>query len=168
MARFRREDAIFQALTRSCALLVLLLLGAVIASLVIGAWPALGTFGFGFLTNQHWNPVTENFGGLAPIYGTLITSLIALLIAVPIGLGIAIFLTETCPPSLRRPIGIAIELLAGIPSIIYGLWGLFVPQVGDMMRVTLDEPAVFFKVTQRAYDFTTSPITVTLVLGAPD
>ena len=83
-------------------------------------------FGFGFLTTESWNPVTEKFGALAPIYGTIITSFIAMLIAVPFGLMIAMFLTELCPLLLRRPIGIAIELLAGIPSIIYGIWGLFV------------------------------------------
>jgi phosphate transport system permease protein len=88
--------------------------------------PALRTFGFDFVTTQSWNPVTEKFGALAPIYGTLITSLIAMVIAVPFGLLIAMFLTELCPMWLRRPIGIAIELLAGIPSIIYGIWGLFV------------------------------------------
>jgi len=93
---------------------------------VLGSLPALRQFGFGFLTSERWNPVTENFGALAPIYGTLVTSAIAMLIAVPIGLLIAMFLTELCPQWLRRPIGIAIELLAGIPSIIYGIWGLFV------------------------------------------
>ena len=91
-----------------------------------GAWPALQKFGFGFITTETWNPVTETFGGIAPIYGTIVTSIIAMVIAVPIGLMIALFLTELCPPSLRRPIGITIELLAGIPSIIYGIWGLFV------------------------------------------
>src|SRR5205823_12233206 len=101
-------------------------LGGVIVSLFIGAWPALAQFGFGFLISQRWNPVTENFGALAPIYGPIVTSLIAMLIAVPVGLMIAVFLTELCPMWLRRPIGIAIELLAGIPSIIYGIWGLFV------------------------------------------
>jgi len=84
------------------------------------------TFGFGFVTNEVWNPVTEKFGALAPIYGTLVTSLIAMLIGVPVSFGIAIFLTELCPPVLKRPLGIAIELLAGIPSIIYGIWGFFV------------------------------------------
>jgi len=95
-------------------------------ALVAGALPALTTFGPGFLASQRWNPVTEQFGALAPIYGTLVTSLIAMAIAVPVGLLIAMFLTELCPLWLRRPIGIAIELLAGIPSIIYGIWGLFV------------------------------------------
>jgi phosphate transport system permease protein len=126
LRRLRLNDAAFAGLTRSAALFVLLLLGAVFVSLVIGALPALREFGLGFLTSQSWNPVTEKFGALAPIYGTIITSLIAMLIAVPVGMGIAIFLTETCPPMLRRPIGVAIELLAGIPSIIYGIWGLFV------------------------------------------
>ena len=92
----------------------------------IGSLPALSTFGFGFLVTERWNPVTEKFGALAPIYGTIVTSFIAMLIAVPVGLMIAMFLTELCPQWLRRPIGIAIELLAGIPSIIYGIWGLFV------------------------------------------
>ena len=105
---------------------VLGLLAAIGVSLIIGAWPAMRMFGFGFLTSQSWNPVTEKFGGLAPIYGTVLTSLIAMLYAVPIGIGIAVFLTESCPLRLRRPIGTAVELLAGIPSIIFGIWGLFV------------------------------------------
>jgi phosphate transport system permease protein len=105
---------------------VLAILGGVILSLIIGAVPAFRAFGFSFLTEQRWNPVTEQFGILAPIYGTVVTSFIAMFIAVPIGLMIAMFLTELCPMWLRRPIGISIELLAGIPSIIYGIWGLFV------------------------------------------
>jgi phosphate transport system permease protein len=92
----------------------------------LGIIPALRTFGVSFLYQEVWNPVTEQFGAIAPIYGTIVTSLIAMLIAVPVGLFIALFLTELCPMWLRRPIGIAIELLAGIPSIIYGIWGLFV------------------------------------------
>jgi phosphate transport system permease protein len=124
--RLRIGDIVFHHITRSAALLVLVVLGGVIASLFLGALPALQEFGFGFLTAQSWNPVTEKFGALAPIYGTVLTSLIAMLIAVPFGLMIAMFLTELCPMWLRRPIGIAIELLAGIPSIIYGIWGLFV------------------------------------------
>jgi phosphate transport system permease protein len=105
---------------------VLIILGGIIVSLVHGSWPALRTFGVGFLFEESWNPVTEKFGAIAPIYGTIVTSIIAMLIAVPVGLFIALFLTELCPMWLRRPIGIAIELLAGIPSIIYGIWGLFV------------------------------------------
>jgi phosphate transport system permease protein len=124
--KLRLGDVVFHAVTRGAALVVLLLLGGVMVALLLGALPALRTFGFDFVTTQSWNPVTEKFGALAPIYGTLITSLIAMVIAVPFGLLIAMFLTELCPMWLRRPIGIAIELLAGIPSIIYGIWGLFV------------------------------------------
>jgi len=126
LRRLRLTDAVFHGLTRGAAFTVLALLSGVIIALVIGAAPALGTFGFSFFTSESWNPVTEKFGALAPIYGTLVTSFIAMLIAVPVGLMVAFFLTELCPMALRRPIGIAIELLAGIPSIIYGIWGLFV------------------------------------------
>ena len=124
--RLRLGDIAFRHLTRAAALVVLFLLGGVIISLIIGASPALRAFGFNFLVSERWNPVTETFGAIAPIYGTLVTSFIAMLVAVPVGLLIAMFLTELCPLWLRRPIGIAIELLAGIPSIIYGIWGLFV------------------------------------------
>jgi phosphate transport system permease protein len=124
--RLRLGDAVFRNLTRAAALGVLLLLSGVIISLIDGSIPAFRAFGLGFLVNQRWNPVTEIFGALPAIYGTLITSFIAMLIAVPVGLMIAFFLTELCPQWLRRPIGIAVELLAGIPSIIYGIWGLFV------------------------------------------
>jgi phosphate transport system permease protein len=123
---FKLRDNVFHLLTLTAAWTVLILLGGVIASLVVGSLPAIRAFGLNFLSTEAWNPVTENFGALAPIYGTIVTSLIAMAIAVPIGLGIAIFLTELCPYALRRPFGIAIELLAGIPSIIYGIWGLFV------------------------------------------
>lgn len=124
--RLRLGDNLFRLLTRAAAIGVLVLLGGVMISLVIGSWPAFSQFGLDFLTSERWNPVTENFGAAAPIYGTLITSIIAMVLAVPFGLLIAMFLTELCPKWLRRPIGIAIELLAGIPSIIYGIWGLFV------------------------------------------
>jgi phosphate transport system permease protein len=126
LSRLRVSDRAFFHITRGAAYFVLILLGGIIVSLVIGAAPALSKFGFGFLVSERWNPVTENFGALAPIYGTVVTSLIAMLIAVPLGLLITLFLTEICPTWLRRPISIAIELLAGIPSIIYGIWGLFV------------------------------------------
>ena len=108
------------------ALLVLLIFAGVITSLVVGSVPAFKAFGFGFITDQSWRPTKDHFGALASIYGTLVTSIIAMVIAVPVGIGVAIFLTDLCPRMLRRPIGIAIELLAGIPSIIYGIWGLFV------------------------------------------
>jgi phosphate transport system permease protein len=124
--RLRIGDIIFRAVTRAAAIGVLVILGGVIISLIDGSLPAFRAFGLNFLVEERWNPVTERFGALAPIYGTLVTSFIAMLIAVPVGLLIAVFLTELCPMWLRRPIGIAIELLAGIPSIIYGIWGLFV------------------------------------------
>jgi phosphate transport system permease protein len=124
--RFAFTDMAFRTATRLSAILVLVLLGGVAISLITGSWEALSKFGFSFLTTESWNPVTENFGALAPIYGTIVTSAVAIIIAVPIGIGIAVFLTELCPRPLRRPIGIAVELLAGIPSIIYGIWGLFV------------------------------------------
>ena len=126
LAGFKLRDTTFHLLTLAAAWAVLILLGGVIASLVLGSMPAFKAFGLNFLTTEAWNPVTEKFGAMAPVYGTIVTSLIAMAIAVPSALGIAIFLTELCPFVLRRPIGIAIELLAGIPSIIFGIWGLFV------------------------------------------
>ena len=126
LRRLQLGDAIYRHLTRTAAITVLVILGGIIISLVDGSWLALRTFGLNFLAVDTWNPVTEKFGAIAPIYGTLVTSFIAMLIAVPVGLFIALFLTELCPMWLRRPIGIAIELLAGIPSIIFGIWGLFV------------------------------------------
>lgn len=125
LASLRRTDLFFRYLTQSSAYFVLVLLTAIFASLVAGGYLAFETFGLNFLTTEVWNPVTEQFGALAPIYGTVVTSAIAMLVAVPISIGIAVFLTELCPKPLRRPIGIAIELLAGVPSIIYGIWGLF-------------------------------------------
>jgi phosphate transport system permease protein len=126
LRRFRIGDSTFRIMTQCSAIAVLVLLAGVILSLVIGSLPAWKAFGFGFFTSESWNPVTEKFGAAPAIYGTLLTSFLALLIGVPVSLGIAIFLTEICPERLRRPIGIAVELLAGIPSIIYGIWGLFV------------------------------------------
>ena len=126
LQRLRLRDTGFRYLTRAAALAVLVILSGIIVSLIHGSWPALRTFGVSFLYREVWNPVTDQFGAIAPIYGTIVTSFIAMLIAVPVGLFIALFLTELCPMWLRRPIGIAIELLAGIPSIIYGIWGLFV------------------------------------------
>jgi phosphate transport system permease protein len=120
------QDLVFRAVTRFFAFLVLAILVGIIVSLVIGSLPAIRQFGFGFLVDSEWNPVTEKFGALVPIIGTLVTSLIALLIGVPVSFGIALFLTELSPPWLKRPLGTAIELLAAIPSIIYGMWGLFV------------------------------------------
>jgi len=119
-------DPAFQATATFFAVLVLVILGGVIISLVHGALPAMAHFGWSFLATDSWNPVTEKFGALAAIYGTVVTSLIAMLIGIPLALGVAIFITELCPVWLKRPLGIMIELLAAIPSIIYGIWGLFV------------------------------------------
>ena len=126
LKRFGRSDARFRLMTLSSALLVVAIFAGIMVSLISGSWLALHTFGWSFLTNSVWNPVTEKFGAFAAIYGTVISSALAMLIAVPLGIGIAIFLTELCPRALKRPVGIAIELLAGVPSIIYGIWGLFV------------------------------------------
>ena len=151
------QDTLFRGTTKFFALAVLALLGAILVSLAIGAWPATKTFGFGFLFDQSWNPVKERFGGAPAIYGTLITSLIAILIGVPLALGVAIFLTELCPPVLRRPIGTLIELLAAIPSIIYGIWGLFV--LAPFLQLTVQP---FLKVV-----FGDIPIIGILFGGAP-
>ena len=126
LRRFRRGDIAFKSLTLISAITVLVLLAGVMLALLHGSLPAWRAFGLGFLTSESWNPVTEKFGALPAIYGTLVTSIIAMLIGVPVSLGIAFFLTEICPERLRRTVSIAIELLAGIPSIIYGIWGLFV------------------------------------------
>ena len=157
LAKLRVNDAIFFQLTRGSAVIVLVVLGGIIVSLVMGAALALGTFGLNFLITERWNPVTEVFGAAAPIYGTLVTSFIAMLIAVPVGLLIALFLTELCPMWLRRPIGIAIELLAGIPSIIYGIWGLFV--FAPFLQRTL-QPALIDS-------FAGIPVFSTLFAGPP-
>lgn len=126
MRRQNWLDIAFRNITRLSAFAVLMLLAAIIGSLVIGSLPAIQSFGIHFFASTQWDPVTEEFGALVPILGTLATSVIALAIAIPVSFGIAIFLTELSPRWMRRPLGIAIELLAGIPSIIYGMWGLFV------------------------------------------
>ena len=119
-------DWFFHNLTRFFAVFTLLTLLGIILSLVVRAWPSLATFGVPFIWSSDWNPPMDKFGALIPIYGTLVTSLIALVIAVPVSFGIALFLTELSPRWLRRPLGTAIELLAAIPSIVYGMWGLLV------------------------------------------
>jgi phosphate transport system permease protein len=126
LRRHHRLDQLFRFATRGFAFLVLALLAGTLISLVLGSVPSIKAFGFGFLASADWNPVTERFGALAPIVGTLATSFIALLIGIPVSFGIALFLTELSPAWLRRPLGTAVELLAAIPSIIYGMWGLFV------------------------------------------
>lgn len=119
-------DLIFAGLARGAAILTLALLVGIIVSLFVGAWPSISANGLRFLWTAEWDPVQEKFGGLVMIYGTLMTSAIALIIAVPVSFGIALFLTELSPAWLKRPLGTAIELLAAIPSIVYGMWGLLV------------------------------------------
>jgi len=126
LRREKRMESVFGTATTFCAVLVLALLVGVIVTLVYGSWPAIKTFGWDFLTRVKWNPVNDEFGALAPLYGTAVTSVLAMFIAVPLSFGIAVFLTETCPNWLRGPISTAIELLASIPSIVFGIWGLFV------------------------------------------
>lgn len=122
----RLVDTVFGLLAKAAVWVTLALLAGILLSLLYGAWPAIERYGLGFLTNAVWDPVQEDFGGLVMIYGTVATSLIALLIAVPVSFGIALFLTEMSPAWLKRPLGTAIELLAAVPSIVYGMWGLLV------------------------------------------
>jgi phosphate transport system permease protein len=125
-ARAPIGDMLFGALTRAAGVLVLVLLGAIIVELFLGGLPAFRAFGPAFLRSAVWNPVTEKFGAAVPVYGTVITSVLALIMAVPLSFGIAFYLTELAPGWVRRPVGTAIELLAAVPSIIYGMWGFFV------------------------------------------
>ncbi|RZI43002.1 phosphate ABC transporter permease subunit PstC [Herbaspirillum sp. HC18] len=139
MRKQRLQDFLFHKITLLFALSVLLVLVGIIISLIIGAWPAFKEFGPAFITTIDWDPVNDRYGALIAIVGTVATSLIALMIAFPISFGIALFLTEICPTSLRRPLGTAVELLAGVPSIIYGMWGLFIfaPLFGDYVQPVL-------------------------------
>lgn len=140
MRKQRWQDFVFHKTTLLFALSVLLVLGGIIVSLVIKAWPAFSAFGPGFVTTVEWDPVNDQYGAMIAIVGTVVSSLIALLIAFPISFGIALFLTEICPSALRRPLGTAVELLAGVPSIIYGMWGLFIfaPIFGDYVQPLLN------------------------------
>ncbi|MBL0391694.1 phosphate ABC transporter permease subunit PstC [Ramlibacter monticola] len=131
-------DRLFGWTARLAALLTLGLLAGILVSLLIGAWPAVTKYGVGFFTSSVWDPVSENFGGAVMIYGTLATSLIALVIAVPVSFGIALFLTELSPAWLKRPLGTAIELLAAVPSIVYGMWGLLV--FGPILATWVQQP----------------------------
>jgi phosphate transport system permease protein len=137
--RQRIQDFLFHGVTQFFSMLVLFVLAGIIGSLLINAWPALKEFGPGFFVSDKWDIVNDQFGGLISIYGTLISSIIALIIAVPLSFGIAVFLTEMCPDFLKRPLGTAIELLAAVPSIIYGMFGLFVfaPIFGDYVEPAL-------------------------------
>jgi phosphate transport system permease protein len=129
-------DALFSAAATTCGMLVLVLLGAIIISLFVGGLPAFRAFGPNFLVNTDWDPVQEIFGGAVPVYGTLITAVLAIVMAVPVAFGTAFYLTELAPQWFRRPVGTAIELLAAVPSIIYGMWGFFVivPIMGNYVE----------------------------------
>ena len=131
-------DRLFGLAAKGAALLTLALLFGILLSLVAGAWPAITKYGLGFLTSSVWDPVQEEYGGLVMIYGTLATSFIALVIAVPVSFGIALFLTEMSPSWLKRPLGTAIELLAAVPSIVYGMWGLLV--FGPILSTYVQQP----------------------------
>src|SRR5437868_64013 len=131
-------DTLFGWAARGAALATLGLLAGILLSLVVGAWPAIQKYGLGFLVNSVWDPVNSEFGGLVMIYGTVATSLIALIIAVPVSFGIALFLTELSPAWLKRPLGTAIELLAAVPSIVYGMWGLLV--FGPILAQFVQQP----------------------------
>lgn len=126
IAKHRKIDTIFINITRFFAFLVLISLVGITVSLIVEAWPSIQEFGVKFITSSEWNVGDDDYGALTAIFGTLVTSAMAIVIAVPVSFGIAVFLTELCPVPLRRPIGIAVELLAGIPSIVYGIWGLFI------------------------------------------
>jgi phosphate transport system permease protein len=134
-------DRIFGFVAKGAAIFTLGLLLAILTSLTISAWPAIAKYGLGFLTSSAWDPVQEEFGGLVMIYGTVATSIIALVIAVPVSFGIALFLTELSPSWLKRPLGTAIELLAAIPSIVYGMWGLLVfgPVLAEYVQAPLQK-----------------------------
>jgi phosphate transport system permease protein len=131
-------DRIFGWVAKGAALGTLALLLAILATLTMSAWPAIEKYGFSFLTSTVWDPVKDEYGGLVMIYGTLATSIIALLIAVPVSFGIALFLTELSPAWLKRPLGTAIELLAAVPSIVYGMWGLLV--FGPVLATYVQQP----------------------------
>jgi len=148
------QDFLFHKVTFSFAFLVLLVLVGIMVSLVIGAWPAFEKFGPGFVARIEWDPVNSEYGALIAIAGTLVTSFLALLLAFPVSFGIALFLTEICPVWLKRPLGTAVELLAGVPSIIYGMWGLFVfapffaDHVQPLLQATLGQIPVFGELFQ--------------------
>ncbi|MGU3494778.1 phosphate ABC transporter permease subunit PstC [Xanthobacteraceae bacterium A53D] len=135
-------DPIFIGALWFCGILVLVLLGLIIAQLFLGGLPALQHFGLDFLWTASWNPVTENYGALVMIYGTLFSAVIAVAFALPLSFGIAFFLTEIAPQPLRRPIGVAVQLLAAVPSIIYGMWGFFV--IAPLMAQYVQPPLTEF------------------------
>lgn len=151
-------DRLFATGAQAAAWLTLALLLGILASLMVGAWPSIQQFGLGFLVNAQWDPVQNQYGGLVMIYGTLMTSIIALVIAVPVSFGIALFLTELSPGWLKRPLGTAIELLAAVPSIVYGMWGLLV--FGPLLAEYVQQPlqAAFSKVPGLGVLFAGPPV----------
>ncbi|MGC6330847.1 phosphate ABC transporter permease subunit PstC [Rhizorhabdus sp. FW153] len=167
-------EAIFQAACLGAATMLLVTLGGVVISLAIGGWPAFAEFGLGFLTSSEWNPVTEVYGAAGPIVGTLVTAFLALVMALPLALGVAVFLVEFCPRTIAQPVAIAVELLAGIPSIVYGMWGLFVlaPWFAEHVQLPLimeAEPgswqeSVFSGIPNGANIFTASVILAIMIL----
>jgi phosphate transport system permease protein len=167
-------ETIFRYLCLGAATLLLAALAGVVISLAIGGWPAFHQFGFGFLTSTEWNPVTEVYGAAGPIVGTIVTSVLSLVIALPLALGVSVFLVEFCPRNIAKPIAVAVELLAGIPSIVYGMWGLFVlapwfaihVQLPIMTSTTLPHwvQAIFAGIPNGANIFTASLILAIMIL----
>jgi len=167
-------ETLFHATCFAAATLLLVTLGGVVISLAIGGWPAFREFGFGFLTSSEWNPVTEVYGAAGPIAGTLVTALLSLVMALPLAMGVAVFLVEFCPRSVAQPVAIAVELLAGIPSIVYGMWGLFVlaPWFAEHVQLPLimeAEPGswqekIFSGIPNGANIFTASLILAVMIL----
>ena len=165
---------LFRALCAAAATLLLAALAGLVISLAIGGWPAFAQFGFAFFLSSTWDPVVHVYGAAGPIVGTLVTALLALAFALPLALGVAVFLTEFCPPALARPVAIAVELLAGIPSIVYGMWGLFVfaPWFARYVQVPLlsnAEPGswterLFAGIPNGANIFTASVILAVMIL----
>jgi phosphate transport system permease protein len=173
-SRFATGEIIFRSSCFDAATLLLATLGGVVISLAIGGWPAFRQFGFSFFTTSEWNPVTEVYGAAGPIAGTLITAFLSLIVALPLALGVSVFLVEFCPRPISRPIAVAVELLAGIPSIVYGMWGLFVlaPWFAEHVQMPLmmnAEPGswqdkLFSGIPNGANIFTASMILAIMVL----
>jgi len=174
VSRAGRNDAIFHGLCFSAAMLLMLTLVGLIVSLVIGGWPALSHFGFKFFISSAWDPVADDYGAAGPIVGTIVTAVMAMVIALPLAIGIAVFLVEFCPKSIANTVAAAVELLAGIPSIVYGMWGLFVlaPWFAEHVQLPIimtAEPGslmerLFMGVPNGANIFTASLILAVMVL----
>ncbi|HWU02735.1 MAG TPA: phosphate ABC transporter permease subunit PstC [Novosphingobium sp.] len=174
VSRAGRNDAIFHGLCFSAAMVLMLTLVGLLVSLVIGGWPALSHFGLKFFVSSEWNPVTDEYGAAGPIVGTLVTAVLAMVMAMPLAIGIAVFLVEFCPKAISHWVAVAVELLAGIPSIVYGMWGLFVlapwfaEHVQTPLMLSLDPDSfwgkLFFGIPNGANIFTASLILALMVL----